>query len=221
MDSERTCLILALAAILLVGCSDQGIKQMTTRPAAGTNQAGGGAERRVALFRVIIDVDGEPMDEPWTLHWSGLRVFTVVAPWGARLTSRQSFLPGRPNAAAADDGWGFVAVPPGAYQLVFEGMAIRFAMAGAQFVSSEAVSFGRSPPSIFNVPGDANLIYIGTFDFACHRPLDSRDDLKLECTSLEIRNEAPRARQIAQTSLEKYGPLQEVLALPPETKLVR
>jgi hypothetical protein len=220
MSSGRTWLALALVAVLSGGCADQGVKQMTTKPKAGASEAGAAPERRVALFRVIIEVDGEPMDEPWTLHWSGLRLFTIVAPKDAQLASRHSFLPGRPSAAAGDEGWGFVAVPPGAYQLVFEGMAIRFAMTGARFIGSEAVPIGRSPPSTFAVPSDANLIYIGTFTFACHQP-NGPDAVKLECASLEIRNEAQRARQIAQTSLDKYGPLQEALASGPKVKLSR
>ena len=130
MISQRTALALALVAALSAGCADQGAKQMTTRPKPGTSEGGDAAERRVVLFRAVVDVGGEPMDEPWSLHFSGLRLFTVVGPKDARLTSRHSFLPGRPSSAASDNGWGFFALPPGAYQLVFEGNAIRFAMAG-------------------------------------------------------------------------------------------
>jgi hypothetical protein len=217
MSKGTTWLALALFAILL-GCADQGVKQMTTKPKPG--EGGAAAERRVALFRLEVNVDGEPMDEPWTLHWSGLRLFTVVAPKGARRSSNHSFLPGRPSAASSDEGWAFLALPPGAYQLVFEGMAIRFAMDGARYIPSEAVPYGRSPPSMFAVPNDANLIYIGTFSFACHQPNGS-DALKLECNGLEIRDDAKLAHQVAQTSLGQYGPMQEALASAPEAKLAR
>jgi len=222
MSNERTWLALALAlvAVLSGGCADHGVKQMTTKPKLGTTEGAGGLERRVVLFRVELDVDGEPMDEPWTLHWSGLRLFTIVAPQDARLSSQRSFLPGRPSAASSDEGWAFLALPPGAYQLVFEGMAIRFATAGAQYITSESVPIGRSPPSMFAVPSDANLIYIGTFTFACHQP-NGPDALKLECNSLEIRDEAQRARQVAQTSLAQYGAMQEALASAPQAKLAR
>ena len=212
-------LVLALVAALSTGCADQNVKQMVTRPKPDATEAGGAAERRVVLFRAVVDVDGEPMEEPWSLHFSGLGLFTVVGPKGVSLTARRSFLPGRPDAAASEAGWGFLALPPGAYQLAFEGTAIRFALAGAQFFSSEAVPVGRSPPSGFVVPADAGLVYIGTFSFACHEPTSRPDALKLECTTLEIRDEAQLARQIAQTSLSQYGSVQEALASAPALKL--
>ena len=218
MINQRTALALALIAALSAGCADPSAKQMTTRPQPGTSEGGAAAERRVVLFRAVVDVGGEPMDEPWSLHFSGLRLFTVVGPKDARLTSRRSFLPGRPNSAASDNGWGFFALPPGAYQLVFEGNAIRFAMAGSQYFGSEAVPVGRSPPSEFVVPSEGNLVYIGTFRFACHEPTSAPDALKLECTNLEIRDEAQLARQVAQTSLSQYGHMQEALGSAPEAK---
>jgi len=220
MSNNTTWVMFALVAILSAGCADQDIKQMTTRPRPGTGEGAGAPERKVVLFRVELNVDGEPMDEPWTLHWSGLRLFTIVAPNDARLSMRHSFLPGRPNAAASDEGWGFVAVPPGVYQLAFEGMSIRFAMAGSQFVTTEAVPIGRSPAALFAVPADASSTYIGTFTFACHRPNGS-DALKLECTTLEIRDDSKLADQVAQTSLARYGPMQHALASAPVEKLSR
>jgi hypothetical protein len=218
---STTGLALALIAVLSAGCAEQGTRQMVIKPKPGTSEGGGAAERRVVLFRAEVEVDGEPMEEPWSLQWSGLRLFTIVAPKDARLTYRHSFLPGRPDAASSDAGWGFLALPPGAYQVAFEGTAMRFAMAGAQDFSSEAVPVARSPPSAFVVPPDANLIYIGTFSFTCHEPRSRPDALKIECTVLEVRDEAELARQIAQTALSKYGPMQEALASPPEAKLAR
>lgn len=147
----RTGLVLALVAVLSAGCADQGSKQMVTRPKPDTGEGGGAAERRVVLFRVAVDVDGQPIEEPWSLHFSGLRLFTVVGPKDVSLTSRHSFLPGRPTSAASDEGWAFLALAPGSYQLQFEGMAIRFAMAGSQYISSEAVPIGRSPSSVLVV----------------------------------------------------------------------
>jgi hypothetical protein len=44
------------------------------------------------------------------------------------------------------------------------------------------------------------------------------ESLKLECKTLEVRDEAKAAQQIAQTALVKYGPMQEALATPPQTK---
>jgi len=212
-------LILVLLAAVSSGCADQNVKQMVAKPKPDATAAGGAPERKVVLFRAVVDVEGTPMEEPWSFHFSGLGLFTVVGPKGASLTARPSFLPGRPDVAASDSGWAFVALPPGAYQLAFEGTAIRFAMAGAQYFGSEAVPIGRSPPSGFVVPSDAGLIYIGTFNFACHQPTSQPDALKLECTALEIRDQAPEARKIAQTSLSEYVPIQEALASAPGTKL--
>jgi hypothetical protein len=212
-------LILVLLAAVSSGCADQNVKQMVAKPKPDATAAGGAPARKVVLFRAVVDVEGAPMEEPWSFHLSGLGLFTVVGPNGASLTAQHSFLPGRPDVAASDAGWAFVALPPGAYQLAFEGTAIRFAMAGAQYFGAEAVPIGRSPPSGFVVPVDAGLIYIGTFNFACHEPTSRPDALKLECITLEIRDEAQEARKVAQASLGQYGPIQEALASAPGTKL--
>lgn len=213
MISRKTGFALVLVAALSAGCADQGAVQMTTKPTPATGEGGRAGERRIVLFRAVVDASGKPMDEPWSLHLSGLRLFTVVGPADARLTSRHSFLPGRPDAASSDNGWAFLALAPGAYQLVFEGMAIRFAMAGSQYIDSEAIPIGRSPPSVFVVPPDAGLFYIGTFSFSCREPTSSPDALRLECTNLEIRNEAQLARKIVERSLGEYGPMQEAPAV--------
>jgi len=215
----RLGLVSTLLAVLSAGCAEPGTKEMVAKPkpfAAGEGSSS--ADRRVVLFRATVDIDGKPMEEPWSLHFSGLGLFVVAGPKDSSFTNRHSFLPGRPNAAASDDGWGFLALRPGAYKLVFEGTAIRFALAGAQYFPSEAVPFGRSPPSVFVVPEDGGLIYIGTFSFTCHEPTSRPDALKAECSTLEIRNEAQEAQKVAQTSLSKYGAMQEMLASPPETK---
>jgi len=212
---------LALVAVLSAGCADPGVKQMVAKPNPVASDRANSAERRVVLFRAVVDIDGTPMEEPWSLHFSGLGLFSVVGPKGASLTSTHSFLPGRPSAVSSDEGWAFVALPPGTYQLLFEGTAIQFALPGAQYFGSEAVPIGRSPPSIFVVSPDTGLIYIGTFSFTCHKPTSRPDALKAECTRLEIRDEAQLARQIAQASFSNYGPLQESLALMPQAKSLR
>jgi len=213
----KSGLAFALIAGLLAGCTEHDTTQMVIRPKLSASESGGASQRRVVLFRAVVDENGTPMEEPWALHISGLRLFAIVAPKGAQLSSWRGVLPGRPDSLSSDAGWGFVALPPGEYQLAFEGMAIRFAMAGADYVSAEAVPIGRSPPSAFVVPADANLIYIGTFSFTCHEPSSRPDALKLECTSLEISNEAQLARKIGESSLSKYGPLQEALASAPNS----
>jgi hypothetical protein len=217
----RSRLVLALVAVLVAGCADPGVKQMVAKPKPFATEGANSAERRVVLFRAVVDIEGASMEEPWSLHFNGLGLYTIVGPQGANLASARSFLPGRPNAVASDEGWAFLALPPGTYQLLFEGTAIQFALAGARYFGSEAVPVGRSPPSVFAVPPDAGLIYIGTFNFTCHEPTSRPDALKAECTRLEIRDETQLARQIAQTSFSSYGPLREGLASAPEAKSAR
>src|SRR5215467_3072876 len=57
MIGRKSAFALVLAAALTMGCADKSIKQMTTRP----NPPDGGAadERRVVLFRVVVDVGDE------------------------------------------------------------------------------------------------------------------------------------------------------------------
>jgi hypothetical protein len=217
MIDRGTALVLALTAAFATGCADAGVEEMVARPKLGPADGAAAAARRVVLFRAVVDVDGQILDEPWSLHYfSGLRPFTVVGPKDVRLASRRSFLPGRPDAGASDAGWAFLALPPGAYQLAFEGMAIRFAMAGAQFIDSDAIPIGRSPPAVFVVPADSNLVYAGTFNFTCHQAKGGPDALKVECTKWEVRDEARLAGRIAETSLSQYGPMQEALASAPQ-----
>ncbi len=217
----RSGSILALIIVLSASCADPGVKQMVAKPKPFAAEGANSAERRVVLFKAVVDIEGASMDEPWSLHFSGLGLFIVVGPQDANLTSAHSFLPGRPNAVSSDEGWGFLALPPGTYQLVFEGTAIQFSLPGARYFSSEAVPVGRSPPSVFVVPPDAGLIYIGTFNFTCHEPTSRPDALKAECTALQIRDDAQAARQIAQTAFSNYGPVRDALASAPEAKPAR
>jgi hypothetical protein len=215
--SRRTGWALGLAVALSAACADQGTRQLTTRPVPVAGEGEGAAQRKVVLFRAVVDADGRPLDGPWTLHLSGLRLFSVVGPANGRVASRSSFEPGWLDAVSSDDGWAFLALPPGQYELAFEGMAIRFTMPGSQYIGSDAtVPIGRSPPVVFVVPPDARLYYIGTFDFTCERVMNRAESLRLECTNLAIRNEAELARQVAQRSLNEYGPMQEAAAAPAE-----
>lgn len=212
-------LALALVAALGAGCAQQRPAPMTSRPPAAP--ANGISERKVVLFRAVLNVDGTQMDEPWSLHLSGMRLFTVVGPADARLASQDSFLPGQLGATAAGAGWAFVALPAGAYQLQFEGTAIRFAMAGSRYNSTDGVAVGRSPPSVFVLPADGSLFYIGTFSFACQHLTRGMDPERLECASLTINDETQLAQQIARGALDEYGPMQGVPAAVDGQKLAR
>jgi hypothetical protein len=212
--ARRSGWALALVIALSAGCADQGSGLLTKRPPPGAVEGTAGAPRKVVLFRVVAEADGVPLDAPWMVHWSGLRLSAVVGPANARLDSLTPIEPGLLDAVSSDNGWGFVALPPGGYQLAFEGTAIRFNMPGSHFDPSDmAIPVGRSPPSVFVVPPDAQLFYIGTFRFSCERMVDRTESLRLECAHLEIRNEIDAAREVAQRSLGVYGPPVEVPAV--------
>ena len=209
----KNWLAFALIAALSAGCADRGSTQMATKP--GVSETGVAPDRKIVLFRVVVNADGRPMENPWGLHFSGVRLFTIVAPQRTRLNPREVFLPGRLDARSSDAGWAFFTLPPGAYQLAFQGMAIRFAMASAQYIDSESVPIGTSPSYAFVASGDASLIYIGTFNFACETPAGQTDALKLNCRDLQILDEAQVARRVAESSLSQYGAVQEALASVP------
>jgi hypothetical protein len=78
------------------------------------------------------------------------------------------------------------------------------------------VPIARSPPAVFVLPPDGGLFYIGTFHFSCERVMSSAESLRLECTSMAIRNEAELARQVGHRAFGEYEPMQEVPAVPPE-----
>jgi hypothetical protein len=205
--ARRSAWALALGVALSAGCADQGADLLTKRPPPGAAEGTAAPQRKVVLFRVAVEADGVPLDAPWTVHWSGLRLFVVVGPANARLGSLTAVEPGPLDAASSDNGWGFVTLPPGGYQLAFEGTAIRFNMPGSHFTPSDmAMPVGRSPPTVFAVPPDAQLFYIGTFRFSCERVIDRSESLRLECAHLEIRNEIEPAREVANRSLADYGP---------------
>jgi hypothetical protein len=214
---RRTGWVLGLALAFSGGCADQGLEQLAKRPASGAAEGAGAAQRKVVLFRVALDAGGKSMDAPWSLHLTGLRLFAVVGPADAGLSARNSFEPGWPDAVSSDNGWAFVALPPGAYQLAIEGTAMRFTMAGSQYVASDALMpIARSPPVRFIVPPDPGLFYIGTFNFTCERVMSNAESLRLECRNLEISNEAELARQVAQKSFGEYGAMRELSAVPAE-----
>jgi hypothetical protein len=216
---RRVGLALAFIALVAAGCAQQSTAPMTTRPPATAGSAS--AERKVVLFRVVLDVDGKQLDEPWSLHLNGLRLFTVVGPADASLAALDSFLPGQLGATAASDGWAFVALPAGAYQLQFEGAAIHFAMAGAQYNNTDAVAFGRSPPSVFVLPADGSLFYIGTFSFSCQQLARGMDSARLECKTLRIDDETQLAQPIARLTFDAYGPMRRLPAAIVEQKGTR
>jgi hypothetical protein len=207
---------LALVVALSGGCADPGKDLLTKRPPPSTAEGGAAAQRKVVLFRLLVEAGGVPLDAPWTVHWSGLRLFTVVGPANARLGSLTPVEPGALDTSSSDNGWAFVALPPGGYQLAFEGTAVRFSMPGAHYTPSDmAMPVGRSPPVVFAVPSDPQLFYIGTFRFGCERMMDRTESLRLDCAQMDIRSEVEGAREVARRALADYGAPAEVPAVRP------
>ena len=217
MINYRTALVLAVIAALSAGCAESGVKKMVTMPRACQTEGAGAACPVVVMFRAAVDLDGKAMQAPFSAFHSTL-FLTAVGPTDAVLTPGHGILPGRLDSTARDAGWAFLALPPGPYQLAFEGVGVRFAMSGAQLIVMAGAPIGLSIPSVFVVPPDVRLIYIGTFSLTCHKAAGKRGALSAECTSLVVRDESELARRIAQTTLNDFGPMQEGSASVRETR---
>ena len=125
------------------------------------------------------------------------------------LDSDTAFAAGQIDAATGAAGWGFVTVLSGTYQLAFAAFWTRFAMLGAR---REALGYSQSSAARVDVPADADLLYIGTFAFHCHKADRWWGYTEHECTHLQVSNEAELARDVASTYLTHLGALQTVLA---------
>jgi hypothetical protein len=208
--NHRTALVLTLIAALSAGCAEPGAKQITTMPRTSTSAEAGAAHRAVVMFRAVVDVDGKLVQEPFSPFHSML-FLTSVGPKDAILTPGHGLLPGRFDSTAdSNAGWAFLALPPGTYQFAFEGLGVRFVMTGARQVIIGGAPIGLSSAAVFVVPHDVRAIYIGTFSLRCHKGEGFRGAPSAECTSLELRDESELAREIAQTTLSQFWPLQEL-----------
>ena len=217
MINHRTALVLTMIAAPSAGCAESGVKKMVTMPKACPTEATGAACPAIVMFRAAVDLDGKVMQAPFSAFHSTL-FLTAVGPKDTVLTPGHGILPGRLDSTALDAGWAFLALPPGPYQLALEGLGVRFTMSGAQLIVMAGAPIGLSIPSAFVVPPGVRLIYVGTFGLTCHKADGKRGALSAECTTLAVRDESELARQIAQTSLSEFGPMQEVAASVPEAK---
>jgi hypothetical protein len=205
---EPSLLLIAIATLAVACAGSTG--QMTSLPKAGGAARGGGASGTVVLFRVAVDDDGKPVQAMlstlprWKWHY-----LVNVGPPPQPLDTGRTFGAGQLDSTSRDAGWGFLTLPPGTYQLAFAAYRTRFAMPGAQ---RAALGFGQSQASRLEVPSDANLLYIGTFGFTCHKVDRWWFYEEHECTKLEVRDEAELAHQVASTSLSRFGPMQTALA---------
>jgi hypothetical protein len=193
---------LILVATFAVACAAS-TRQMTSLPKEGRSGD------VVVLFRVAADEDGRfvPSILSRSPRWKW-RLQVNVGPTSHPLDTGRTFTAGQLDAAAQEAGWGFVTLPPGAYQLAFAAYRTRFDMPGAQ---RAALGFGQSQGSELEVPQDAGLLYIGTFSFTC-QPLNHWWWYEeRECTRLEIRDEEALAHEVA-AALSRFGTLRTALA---------
>ena len=214
----RTGFALILIATLAVGCA-HGTKQLTSLPKEGDASRGSGAPGTVVLFRLTVDDEGKPGQATlstlprWKQHY-----LVNVEPIGHRLDAGRAFDAGQLDPMSREAGWGFLTLPPGTYQLAFAAHRTRFTMSGAQ---RAALGFGQSGAAQLQVPATANLLYIGTFGFTCHKVDRWWGYVDRECTKLALRDEQELARRVASTSLGGFGPMQLGLASTPPVERSR
>ncbi|HTS55656.1 MAG TPA: hypothetical protein VMH26_20495, partial [Burkholderiales bacterium] len=182
---------------------------MTRLPEAG-GLRGAAPHGTVVVFRVAVEEDGKPIQATlstrprWKWHY-----LVNVGPPPRPLDTGRTFAAGQLDATSSDAGWGFLTLPPGTYHLAFAAYRTKFAMPGAQ---RAALGFGQSGASQFEVPADANVLYVGTFALTCHRVDRWWFYEEHECTKLEVRDEEGLAGQVASTSLSRFGPMRTALA---------
>jgi hypothetical protein len=196
---------------LAVACADS-TTRMTSLPNEGRPQRKGDVRGTVVLLRIAKEDDGKALKQAtlstlprWKAH-----LLINVGPVGHPLDAGQAFGAGQLDSVSRDAGWAFVTLPPGTYQLAFAAYRTRFAIPGSR---RAALGFGQSGASQLEVPGAATLLYVGTFSFTCHGVDLWWAYVERECTKLEVRDERDLARQVAATSLSRFGPMQTALAL--------
>jgi len=192
------------------GCAERATREMVTAPSARQTEQPV-SERAMVMFRVTMDLDGEAVDAPFSAFRS-TPLLTNVAPAGVSLTPGRGFLPGGFDLESHRAGWAFLALPAGRYRLAFEGVSVRFDMAGAGLTVAAGTPIGVSTPSTVVVPSNVRLVYVGTFALTCHKVRGKRGAPDAACTALEVRDETELAREIVRTSLVQHGTVPNVLA---------
>ncbi len=211
----RASLLFIVLVTVAMACADS-VTRMTSLPREAGAQRKGDVRGAVVLFRVAVESDGQAVQATlssiprWRWHY-----LVNVGPAGHPLDPGKAFASGQLDSDSRDAGWGFVTLPPGAYQLAFAAYRTRFALPGAQHA---ALGFGQSGASQLDVPADAGLLYIGTFGFACHKVDRWWGYVEHECTKLELRDEEELARQVASASLSRFGPMRTALASTPRAE---
>ena len=200
---------LLLAPIFVGGCTGA-TKQMTTVPKEAGAPGTAHPPATIVLFRLTVEEGGDRVAAPLSAQPRGKRYFRVgVATDEEHLDSGHVLAAGQIDRVSAEAGWGFLTLPAGSYRFAYSGLRTKFSMAGAH---DTILGRGRSTPYRLEVPTGATVLYVGTFALSCH-PIDRWwSYVAHECTKLEVHGEEEQARQIASTSLDRYGPLRVDLA---------
>src|SRR5215470_17595156 len=134
------------------GCAERATREMVTAPGARQTEQPV-SERAMVMFRVTMDLDGEAVDAPFSAFRS-TPLLTNVTAAGVPLSPGRGFLPGGLDLDSDRAGWAFLALPAGRYRLAFEGLGVRFDMAGADLRVTAGTPLGVSTPSTVVVPLD-------------------------------------------------------------------
>ena len=209
--NHAMAVVLTVTAALSAGCAERRVKEMVSTPEARQAEGTVTERRALVLFRVAMELDGQAVDAPFSAFHS-MSLLTSVGAVGAPLTPGHGFLPGGLDLESHRSGWAFLALPPGRYQLAFEGLGARFDTPGARFTVVAGAPIGLSPPYTIVVPPDGRLIYVGTFGLTCHTLGGKRGAPDAACAMLGVRDESVPAGQIVRTRLSRYAPMLVVLA---------
>jgi hypothetical protein len=200
---------LLLAPIFVAGCTGA-TKHMTALPMEAGAPSTAHPPATIVLFRLTVEEGGDKVAAPLSAQPRGKRYFRVgVALDEELLDSSRVLAAGQLDRASADAGWGFLTLPAGRYRFAYSALRTQFLMTGARDAS---LGRGSSTPYRLEVPSGAALLYVGTFALSCQRTERWWSYVAHECTKLEVRDEQEQARQIASTSLNRYGPIRVNLA---------
>jgi len=168
VSTHHAVAALIMTVVFTTSCAERGTKEMVAMPATRQTDRTVSELRSLVMLRVAMELDAEPVDAPFSAFRS-MSLLTSVVPDGVTLTPGRGFVPGGFNLESHRAGWAFLALPAGRYQLAFEGVSVRFDMAGADLTITAGAPIGLSTAATIVVPPDTRLIYIGTFALACHK----------------------------------------------------
>ena len=232
----------ALAAPLLQGCTtvteSRNIHGLAGSAAAGKTSSGAAAldpleinrppnaqsygvvpKRNVVLLRVVVRVDGEPLEGLFSSVSS--RHFSMLI--STELNGKELVTLSNPGSATADarrNGWALLSLRPGSYELAFEPSSSQF----VEWDSSvHRYAFpGHSPAwGLFRLEvSGAPLQYAGTLVLNCEKTA-ATPGTAYRCLSEHVLDEGDLAREVARSSLGRLDSLTTTLVVPETTTLAQ